>query len=120
MQALILVAHGSRREVSNQEVCDLAERLAEEAGERFDLVAPAFLELSGPSIPDAVDRCVEAGATRIRIAPCFLSAGRHVATDIPDELAKARFRYPDVVIHQSDYLGKHEAIPAILLTLALD
>ncbi len=46
MQALILVAHGSRREVSNQEVCDLAERLAEEAGERFVLVVPAFLELS--------------------------------------------------------------------------
>ncbi len=120
MQALILIAHGSRREASNQEVRDLAERLAQLAGERLDLVVPAFLELSEPDIPAAVDRCIEAGATCIRTVPYFLSAGRHVATDIPDELTKVRRRHPDVDIHQSDYLGKHAAIPGILLALALD
>jgi len=120
MKALILIAHGSRREASNQEVRELAERLAQVTGERFDLVVPAFLELAEPGIPAAVDRCVEAGATSVKAVPYFLSAGRHVATDIPDELEKARCRHPGVVIQQSDYLGKHEAIPGILGTLALD
>lgn len=120
MKSLLLIAHGSRREASNQEVRDLAKRLAQVAGEHFDLVAPAFLELAEPDIPTGVDRCVAAGATSVMAVPYFLSAGRHVATDLPDELEKARCRYPGVVIHQSDYIGKHETIPGILLMLALE
>lgn len=120
MQALLLIAHGSRREASNQEVRDLAERLAQVAGEHFDLVVPAFLELAEPDIPGGVDRCVEAGATSVKAVPYFLSAGRHVATDIPNELDKARRQHAHVAIQQSDYLGKHETIPEILLTLALN
>jgi len=120
MQSLLLVAHGSRREASNREVRDLAERLSQLAGEHFELVVPAFLELADPDISAGVDRCIEAGATSIRVVPYFLSAGRHVATDIPNELDKVRCRHPDVAIRQSDYLGKHATIPGILLTLALD
>ena len=120
MQSLLLVAHGSRRQASNREVRDLAKALSQVAGEKFDLVVPAFLELAEPDIPGGVDRCVEAGASSIRVVPYFLAAGRHVATDIPEELAKARCRYPDIDIRQSDYLGKHASIPAMLLTLALD
>ena len=120
MQSLLLVAHGSRREASNQEVRDLAQRLSQIARERFDLIVPAFLELAEPNIPVGVDRCIEAGATRIRVLPYFLSAGRHVATDIPHELEKVRRRYPNIEIEQSDYLGRHESIPEILLMLALE
>ena len=120
MESLLLIAHGSRREASNQEVRDLAERLAQVSGERFGLVVPAFLELAEPDISGGVGRCVEAGATSVVAVPYFLSAGRHVATDIPRELDKARCSYPDVAILQSDYLGRHETIPGILLTLALN
>jgi len=120
VKSLLLIAHGSRREASNQEVRDLAERLAQVAGKRFDLVVMAFLELAEPGIPAGVDRCVAAGATSVKAVTYFLSAGRHVATDIPDELEKARCQHPDVAIQQSDYLGKHETIPEILLTLALE
>ncbi len=94
MQALLLIAHGSRREASNQEVRDLAKRLSQAAGKHLDLVVPAFLELAEPDIPRGVDRCVEAGATSVKVVPYFLSAGRHVATDIPDELEKARRQHP--------------------------
>ncbi len=120
MQALLLIAHGSRREPSNQEVRDLATRLERIAGDRIDLVVPAFLELAEPDISSGVERCVEAGATTVTAVPYFLAAGRHVVTDIPAELENASRLHPGVTILQSDYLGKHDILPEILLTLALN
>jgi len=118
MQALLLIAHGSRREASNDEVRILAERLAALSGDKFITVEAAFLELAEPSIPDGVSRCVTAGANDVMVVPYFLSAGRHVTEDIPAELDKARTDNPSVLVKQSDYLGKHICIPNILLTLA--
>ena len=120
MHALLLIAHGSRREASNQEVRELAARLEQIASDRFDHVIPAFLELAEPDIPTGVDRCVEHGATTVTAVPYFLSAGRHVAEDIPAELEKAKHRHEAVRICQSDYLGKHASVPDLLLALALD
>ena len=120
MHALLLIAHGSRREASNQEVRELADRVAELAAERFDCVVPAFLELAEPSIRAGVDICAKAGATRVTVVPYFLSAGRHVAGDIPAELGKAARKHPGLRIYQCDYLGKHASIPELLLALGLD
>ena len=119
MQELLLIAHGSRREASNQEVRDLAARLADVAGTRFDRVVPAFLELAEPDILTGVVQCTAAGAITVTAVPYFLSAGRHLAKDIPQELVKASHQYPHQLIQQSDYLGKHENIPEILMMLAL-
>lgn len=119
MQALLLIAHGSRREASNEEVRDLAAKLAESTKQHFVGVVPAFLELAEPDIVAGIDRCVEAGATGVTVVPYFLSAGRHVVKDIPEDLEKAGRKYPGLTIVQSDYLGKHEAITDILLALAL-
>lgn len=120
MHALLLIAHGSRREASNAEVRELASRLEQIAGERFNCVIPAFLELAEPDIPTGVGLCAKAGATVVTAIPYFLAAGRHVASDIPAELEKAHHLHPAVTIHQSDYLGKHESIIELLLTLALE
>jgi sirohydrochlorin ferrochelatase len=120
MHALLLIAHGSRREASNTEVRKLAAEFESIVGDRFGTVVPAFLELAEPDIPTGVDLCVEAGATSITVVPYFLSAGRHVANDIPGELDKAAHKHAAIKIHQSDYLGKHKSIPALLLQLALE
>ena len=56
MQALMLIAHGSRRAASNDEVRDLAATLGRLAGREFDLVVPAFLELAEPGIVAGVDQ----------------------------------------------------------------
>jgi sirohydrochlorin ferrochelatase len=120
MHALLLIAHGSRREASNQEVRKLAARLEQIAGDRFDGVIPAFLELAEPAIPTGVDLCVESGATAVTAVPYFLSAGRHVASDIPGELEQAKLKHGAVTVHLSDYLGKHASVPELLLALALE
>lgn len=120
MHALLLIAHGSRREASNQEVRELAARLEQIAGDRFDRVIPAFLELAEPDIPTGVALCVESGATSVTAVPHFLSAGLLVASDIPAELEKAKCKHQAVTVHQSDYLGKHASVPGLLLELALE
>jgi len=120
MHALLLIAHGSRREASNEEVRDLAARLEQIAGSHFDRVIPAFLELAEPDIPTGVGLCAQAGATTVTAIPYFLAAGRHVASDIPAELEKAGDLHPSLTINQSDYLGKHASIVELLLTLALE
>lgn len=120
MHALLLIAHGSRREASNEEVRELAARLEQITGSRFCCVIPAFLELAEPDIPTGVELCAKAGATTVTAVPYFLSAGRHVAHDIPAELEKAALQNPAVTLHLSDYLGKHESITELLLALAMD
>ena len=120
MHALLLIAHGSRREDSNVEVRELAARLEQLAGNHFDCVIPAFLELAEPDIPTGIGLCAKAGATTVTAVPYFLSAGRHVAKDIPAELEKAAREHQSVMVQQSDYLGKHLSITDLLLSLAME
>jgi len=119
MRALLLVAHGSRRMESNQEVRELTERLRARAGGRFDWVGHAFLELAEPSIPEAVSAATAAGARQVLLLPYFLSAGRHVVKDIPDEVATALREHPEVSVQVAPYLGAMAGVSDLLLDTAL-
>ena len=118
MRHLLLVAHGSRREASNDEVRRLAASLAPRAEGRFDAVSCAFLEIAEPSIPAGIDAAVRGGAQEVVVLPYFLSAGRHVAEDIPREVEAKQQEYPQVRIHATPYLGLAEGVSDILLGLA--
>ncbi len=118
MQALLLIAHGSRREASNDEIRDLTMALKQHADGKFSIVKCAFLELVEPSIPDGVSACVEEGAESVTVLPYFLSAGRHVVIDIPEELRKAQALHPEISIKTSPYLGSAQGISEILMGLS--
>ena len=117
MKSLLLVAHGSRREASNDEVRALTGKLRD-TDNSFDHIACAFLELAEPSIPDGLRRAISAGADEVVVLPYFLSAGRHVATDIPAEIARVRLDYPSVNIRLAPYLGSAEGVVALLIEQA--
>ena len=117
MRSLLLVAHGSRRELSNDEVRSVTDKLRANAGKRFDMVECAFLELAEPSIPDGIEKCIQQGATRVDVLPYFLSAGRHVGKDIPECVALKQAEHPDVDIHLVTHLGAAAAIPELLLSM---
>lgn len=118
MHALVVTAHGSRRKASNDEVITLTEHIRALAGERFTLVESAFLELAEPSIPQALENCVRKGATRITIAPYFLAGGTHVVKDIPDIVAAAASRYPDIDFRISPHVGLSASMPRLVLDAA--
>lgn len=117
MKALLIAAHGSRREQSNQEVEALGERLQGIAHPEFSMVGTGFLELAQPSIGDALECCIRQGAKEIVVLPYFLAAGRHVVTDVPEEVEPVRARHPEVEIRITPHLGSADLLPSLLLGL---
>jgi len=119
MKALLLIAHGSRRRASNDEIERLAERLRRKAGDRFHCVRHAFLELAEPSIADGIQQCIDAGADEVYALPYFLAEGNHVAEDIPAEISRKQKERPAVKIHLCGYLGQaDEPVADLLLQIA--
>ena len=95
------------------------EVIKEKVSTEFGAVRCAFLELAEPSIPDGISQCVDDGANEVIVLPYFLSAGRHVAEDIPSEVEQARSHHPDVCITITDYLGAIATIPDLIATQAI-
>ena len=118
MKSLLLVAHGSRRAQSNDEIAALTRRVADKAGARFGVIEHAFLELAEPLIPDGIQRCIDQGATSVSVVPYFLARGTHVADDIPEQVAIKQKQYPQMNIHITDYLGTSDELVDVLIKLA--
>lgn len=115
MRALLIVAHGSRRKESNDEVRRLADRIRENSGPAFNQVACAFLEISHPPLDSAIADLVDEGATEIKIFPYFLSAGTHVVSDIPQVVAEEQLQYPQVHFEMLPHLGALQGISTLIL-----
>ena len=115
---LLLIAHGSRRQASNDEVRQLGERVAAQRGPDIDAVEVAFLELAEPSIPEGLARCVAGGATEIVVFPYFLAAGTHVVSDIPEAVDAFRTEHPQVRVRLTSHLGASDALPGAILAVA--
>ncbi|MEO5341936.1 MAG: CbiX/SirB N-terminal domain-containing protein [Gammaproteobacteria bacterium SHHR-1] len=118
MHALIIAAHGSRRQASNQEVHGVAERLARLAGARYPICRAGFLELAEPSIAQAIRQAAAEGATQVSVVPYLLAAGRHVIEDIPAALAEAQAELPDLEIRLSGHIGQSPRLLEVLLDCA--
>lgn len=115
---LLIIAHGSRRAASNDEVRELAERVRDLRSPGIDHVEAAFLELAEPSIPDAMARCVALGAREIVVFPYFLAAGTHVAEDIPEAVEAFCERHPQVHVRLARHLGAVAGMPRTILDAA--
>lgn len=117
-KALLIVAHGSRRQESNTEIKQIAEKVAERSQATFVFVSAAFLEIADPSIPQGLEQCVANGANEIVVFPYFLSAGRHVVEDIPREVNQFLSSYPDVSVKIASYLGSSETLLDVILSIS--
>jgi len=108
---VVVVAHGSRAETANEAHLVLVDALAQ----AVDVpVTPGFLELATPSIPDAIDRAVAAGASTVLVLPYFLHPGRHLSDDLPRIISEANTRHPDRVIRLLESFGADPALTQIL------
>jgi sirohydrochlorin ferrochelatase len=113
--AIVLIAHGSRRDEANAELRQLAAAIG--ARRPDDLIVPAFLELAEPSIPEAVRSCVAQGARDVRLFPYFLSAGVHVTRDLEGFRQQFTTEHPDVEFRLLRPLGAHPEITRLVLDL---
>jgi sirohydrochlorin ferrochelatase len=115
----LLVAHGSRRAASNQEVREVVERLRAASGERFASIEAAFLELAEPSIETGLATLAGHGARHIVVMQYFLAAGAHVTGDIPEILDTFRAVHPDIRLTLRPHIGTAESMGRLILESAM-
>lgn len=108
--ALVIAAHGSRRNASNEEIAVLARAMEDAAMGRWQTVRPAFLEFVGPGVVETVDALVAEAFEVITIFPYFHALGKHAAADIPELVRQLSARHPGVTIRQAPHLG---ALPGL-------
>ncbi|MCP2730418.1 CbiX/SirB N-terminal domain-containing protein, partial [Limnofasciculus baicalensis] len=106
---LLTIGHGTRDEDGRQAFLDFVNTY--QALDRSRPVVPCFLELTGPTIQEGVDECVDKGYTELSALPILLFAARHNKFDVTNELDRARIRHPQVKF----YYGRHFGITPNIL-----
>jgi len=110
-RAVVLVAHGSRRDAANAAHREVAADLAS----RLELpTIAAFLEFGRPDVESAINTAALV-ADRILILPYFLLPGRHTQRDLPYLVESAARRHPTRQLVLLDHLG---AAPGLVDLLA--
>lgn len=115
MEALIVVAHGSRVKSSNDEIIDIVSKIKISVNENIS-VFHAFLELSEPSIFMAINKAIAENCKIIKIFPYFLAAGKHVQEDIPCEIKKFKKQYPEIEFTLLPHIGKCIGIEDMIIS----
>ncbi len=107
-RALVLAAHGSRREpAANALVRRLAESLRRQR--LFHEVAVAFHH-GEPAFHTVLD---ELAADEVTVVPLFTSAGHYTEVVLPEALARNR-RYADVRLRQTPPVGTHPGVAPLV------
>ena len=109
---IIVVDHGSRRAASNALLLQVVEMFRRHSG--LEIVEPAHMEVSEPSMAAAFDRCVQRGARLVVVHPYFLLPGRHWDRDIPALAAAAAARHPHTRYLVTAPLGLHPLMAEIM------
>lgn len=112
-RAILLVDHGSRLPEANETLGAVADLLRQIS--KAEIVRYAHMDLARPTIEEAVEACVRAGATEILVHPYFLVPGRHSTGDIPRMVEDAARRFPEVRVVVTEPLGIHEKICEVIL-----
>jgi len=118
-RVLIIVAHGSRKASSNEEVMALGEKVASLLGTHYAYVMTAFLEFATPSLEESMISSVEKGASEIVILPYFLASGNHVTRDIPEVVQKIEALHPQVQMILKEHIGSASGMVTLLSDMAL-
>ncbi|MFB3788130.1 MAG: sirohydrochlorin chelatase [bacterium] len=89
-RVLLVIAHGSQSAEWNRAVVEFCSRLRDTrpwpAG--IEKVQWCFLEHEPPDIPTTLNEHFRNDGRELAVLPLFLSAGRHVARDIPQEIGQ--------------------------------
>lgn len=109
--ALLLIAHGTREPGGAREMDEL---VAIVRGRHAGAVGHAWIEdFAEPGVAVAMAALAADGARRIVTVPLLNFAAGHAKTDVPELLAAARSRRPDLTVSHARVLGLHPALFAL-------
>ena len=118
VSALVVVDHGSRSAASNATLEVAVGEIAALAGDRYAVVLAAHMEIAPPSVAEAIDAAVAAGAHEVTVALYFLAPGRHSEIDVPRLVAESASRHPGIRFAVTASLGPHASLAALILERA--
>ncbi|WP_342429298.1 sirohydrochlorin chelatase [Neobacillus sp. FSL H8-0543] len=110
MEAIIYIAHGSRRQEANEKFIAFIGEVMKRSGAAVQ--AFGFIEHAEPTIRQAIEECTEQGVQEITVVPVLLLPGIHSNEDIPAECKG----YPNAVF----YYGKPIGVDEIMVNLLYD
>jgi sirohydrochlorin cobaltochelatase len=116
-RAIVLFAHGSRDPHWHEPIAAVAQAIAERSPDT--LVRCAYLELSAPSLPQAVGELVAQSIDAVRVFPLFLGMGKHAREDLPLLMQGLRQAHPQVQFELLQAAGQWPALTASLTNLAV-
>ena len=108
---ILLVGHGSRNQAGNDEIQDFRQQWqALHPDWRIEL---CYIELAEVLLDEGLRRAAQ-GAGKVIVVPLILNAAGHVKTEIPEHIAEARERFPEVEFIYAPHIGANEDILRIL------
>ncbi|MDP6166355.1 MAG: CbiX/SirB N-terminal domain-containing protein [Gammaproteobacteria bacterium] len=119
MPSVLIIAHGSRRQDSNNEISMLADKVATHLPHQLSSVHIAFLEFAKPSITDAINECFNNGIDDLLVLPYFLSAGNHVTNDIPETIEALLPSWPNKKLTLLPHIGALEQMATLIANACL-
>lgn len=114
--AIVLFAHGSRDPLWRAPIEAVQSHIL--ANHPDVAVRCAYLELSTPDLPQAVQELVDRGAASVTIVPMFLGTGKHAREDLPVLVAQLRAQHPGVHIHVQGSIGEDPRMTALMAAIA--
>ena len=115
-QGIVLFAHGSSYPLWRAPIEAVEAHIR--AHHPGVAVRCAYLELTTPDLPQAVEDLVDQGATAVTIVPMFLGTGKHAREDLPVLVAELRARHPHVQVHVQAAIGEDPRMTALMAHIA--
>jgi sirohydrochlorin cobaltochelatase len=110
--AVLLCGRGSSDPDANADLHKVARLLWE--GRSWPLVETCYVGITGPRLPDGLERCRRLGARRIVTLPYFLFTGR-LEQRIRTQCAAFAATHPGLDVRVASYLGPDERVARLVL-----
>jgi len=115
MKSLIIIAHGSKKSISNNEVLEIVSQIKKNET-NYNCIEPAFLEFAEPTLENSVKKSLDSDCSEIYIYPYFLNSGKHVTADIPNTVESLKEKYPHITFTILPHFGQSAKINEIILS----
>ena len=109
--SILLVGHGSRAEQGNSEINEFANQWRAQHPEWH--IDVCFIEFADVLLDAGFDLAAKK-AKKVIVVPLILNAAGHVKMEIPEHLAQARKRHPDVEFIYATHIGANSGILSII------
>ncbi|MGG0236914.1 sirohydrochlorin chelatase [Bacillus rhizoplanae] len=94
MKGIVYIGHGSRLQEGNEQFIHFVQSVIKERSENIQKIG--FLELTTPTVQDAITEAILDGATEVLLVPVLLFAAAHYKRDVPFEIEQIQKRYPHI------------------------